>query len=124
MMKMEKVVRFCPRCNAPYSYLERRNKNGHIYVYAVHYSRENGKRKFVKCYLGAEEYENVAKMHPEMMKGLTGMHDNNRYIDYLEDVIDAVLKRKLDEEEKAMVINILENGLKRLREEQNVTISE
>ena len=52
------AYRVCPRCGRPIDWIERRVKNGHVYIYAYHYVKdENGKRKVKKCYLGPEKYD-------------------------------------------------------------------
>jgi len=115
----EKVVRFCPRCNTPYSYIERRVKSGHTYYYAVHETRVDGKRHVHKCYLGAEEYTYVKMMHPEMLESLSGMHDNERYIRYLEDIIEILKRRITNEEQANRVRNILREGVEKFSQSSN-----
>jgi ribosomal protein S27AE len=47
--------RICPRCGSYISYVERRNKNGNIYFYAVHRWRgKEGRNHTRKCYLGKD----------------------------------------------------------------------
>ncbi|MEM3145524.1 MAG: hypothetical protein QW332_06020, partial [Thermoproteota archaeon] len=110
----KRIVKFCPRCEQPYSYVEKRKKNNHTYFYAVHITKIDGKRHFHKCYLGAETYDYVQRMHPEMIGSLTGMVDKERYIKYLESIIDAVSEMELEEEQSRQVIKILEEGIEKL----------
>jgi len=75
-----KVV--CPRCRG-LGYWERRFRNGHVYVYVLH--REG--RKVHRCYLGAEEYDYVERLHN---LGLAGMHDDGRFERYAEELLDRL----------------------------------
>ena len=117
--KPEKVIRFCPRCQNPYSYIEKRKKNGHVYCYSVHETRIDGKRHVHKCYLGAEEYTYVKMMHPEMLEKLSGMHDNERYIRYLEDIIKLLEQRITEEGQANRVKNILREGVEKFSQLSN-----
>ena len=86
------VIRVCPRCGLPYSYIERRVVGGRVYLYAVHVSkvREGGrsKRKVRKCYLGPEDsYEYVSKLHEREGIVLRGLADRQRIIKYLDAII-------------------------------------
>lgn len=112
-------IRFCPRCNQPYSYIEKRKKGEHIYFYAVHIAKVDGKNKYHKCYLGAKEYEYVRMMHPEMFQSLTGMHDQERYVKYLEDILDIITEMRLENGQRQVLISILEKGLLKLRGEEH-----
>jgi len=120
----KKVVKFCPRCEQPYSWLEKRNKDGHIYYYAVHLISDGKERHVHKCYLGAEEYDYVKRMHPEMIVNMSGMVDNSRYIRYLEDIIGIIEKIRLDEAQKKEVLNILKNGIERVSKIKTVEVEE
>ena len=77
----------CPKCGKPYSYIEEIDIGGRTYLYAVHYVKdENGKRKKKRCYLGPKEgYEYVSKTHDLEFYGMT---IEDRYIRYLEGIID------------------------------------
>jgi hypothetical protein len=110
----EKVLRFCPRCGNPYTYIDKKVKNGHTYYYAVHVYKVDGKRKVHKCYLGAKEYTYVKAMHPEMFENLTGMVDKDRYIRYLEDIAEVVSNMILSDEQKHRVKTALRQALNRL----------
>jgi len=106
-------TKICPRCNEPYSYLEKRVVHDRIYYYAVHVSIVNDKRKIKKCYLGAKEYYYVKKLHEDSELNLTGIFEKDRYLQYLDQILYSLVHNGLSEEEK----NILKTKLRRaLRE--------
>jgi len=81
--------RVCPRCGERYSYLETSKRASNVYVYAVHYYYENGKRKKRKCYLGPlESYIYVTKLHTDVIRPeglvLEGAISENRAVRYIE----------------------------------------
>lgn len=83
--------RVCPRCGAPYSYVERReSKGGRVYNYAVHYYYRDGKRKVKRCYLGPDAYEYVSRLHSKEGLTLRGMVDGERALAYLDALINYV----------------------------------
>lgn len=86
--------RICPRCKLPYSYLERRQVGDRVYLYTVHESREHGKRRIKKCYLGPDKYRYVSKLHSPEGLVLRGLHDQDRVIDYLESLLQYLLEEK------------------------------
>jgi hypothetical protein len=69
-------------------YWERRSRNGHVYVYVLH--REG--RHVRRCYLGAEAYDYVERTNP---LGLVGMHDDDRFERYAEELLDRLNARQL-----------------------------
>jgi len=77
----------CPKCGEPYSYVEEIDIGGRLYLYAVHYVKdESGKRRKKRCYLGPKDgYEYVSKTHEITFYGLDRQ---DRYIRYLEEIID------------------------------------
>jgi hypothetical protein len=77
----------CPKCGQPYSYIEEIDIGGRLYLYAVHYVKdESGKRKKKRCYLGPKDgYEYVSKTHEIIFYGLDRQ---DRYIRYLEEILD------------------------------------
>jgi len=79
--------KICPRCGEPYRWIYRENIHGRSYLYAVHeYVDENGRKRRRKCYLGPEgNYEYVSATHDLEFYGLT---KEDRYIRYLEEIID------------------------------------
>ena len=120
--------RTCPRCGAPYSYIEKREKDGRIYYYAVHYFYgDDGRRHARKCYLGPDTYIYVSKLHKSLV--LEGMIEKGRIMDYVRD-----LEREIDllpEDFKAADKRRLVEGLRRLedkvreiREDLELSISE
>ena len=111
-MGRERVVRFCPRCGMSYNYISTNRVNGHTYYYAVHVVKDGAKRRVHKCYLGAKDYVYVRLMHPEMFENMTGMVDSNRYIRYLEDIINVLARSKLDDSQRRHIKGILEEGLR------------
>jgi hypothetical protein len=106
-------TKLCPRCNEPYSYVEKRVVHDRIYYYAVHVSIVNDKRKIKKCYLGAKEYYYVKKLHEDSELNLTGIFEKDRYLQYLDQILYSLVHNGLSEEEK----NVLKAKLRRaLRE--------
>jgi len=79
--------KICPRCGEPYRWIYRENIHGRSYLYAVHeYVDENGRKRRRKCYLGPEgNYVYVSATHDLEFYGLT---KEDRYIRYLEEIID------------------------------------
>jgi hypothetical protein len=69
-------------------YWERRSKGEHVYVYVLH--REG--RKVHRCYLGAEAYDYVERMHN---MGLVGMQDDGRFERYAEELLDRLKPKQL-----------------------------
>jgi len=82
----------CPKCGRVIDWVERRVRNGHVYVYAAHVSVVNGKRKITKCYLGPERYTYATKTHSDMgieLKGMAYEIDGgrgSRLLDYINDL--------------------------------------
>jgi len=77
----------CPRCGQPFRWIYSETIHGRAYLYAVHeYVDENGRKRRRKCYLGpADSYEYVSKTHDLEFYGMT---KDDRYIRYLEEIID------------------------------------
>lgn len=80
-MPREKV---CPRCGAPYSYIERLRIGGNTYLYAVHYVGKGKSRRKERCYLGPERYINAERLLKLNLRGVTS-------IDY-EEVAEAAIQ--------------------------------
>jgi hypothetical protein len=59
-----------------------------VYVYVLH--REG--RKIHRCYLGAEAYDYVERLHN---MGLAGMHDDGRFERYATELLDRLKPRQL-----------------------------
>jgi len=110
-MKEKKI---CPRCGLKYSYIERRRVGDQVYLYAVHYSKEKGKRRVHKCYLGPESsYIYVSKMHEFSLRGPI---DRLRILNYLDAILNLLLleREKLDEKTRREIIQKLRRALKGL----------
>jgi len=76
----------CPRCGKPFRWIYKETIHGRTYLYAVHEEIEGNKKKRRKCYLGpADSYEYVSKTHDLEFYGMT---KDDRYIRYLEEIID------------------------------------
>jgi len=88
-MSREALLRkgICPRCGKPFRWIYSETIHGRTYLYAVHeYVDENGRKKRRKCYLGpSDSYEYVSKTHDLEFYGMT---KDDRYIRYLEEIID------------------------------------
>lgn len=89
--RKEKDPRICPRCGTKYSYIEEREVNGRRYYYAVHYRSENGKRVKKKCYLGADIYEYVNRLHGDMFM-VRGLVERNP-VEYLREILDYIVNQ-------------------------------
>ena len=95
--------RICPRCGQKYNWLnEVSNKNGRVYVYAVHViSWKNGKPKVRKCYLGPKDgYVYVSKMHEKEGLDLRPLTDVDRALEYLEEIVDYLNEKGSEEQKK------------------------
>ena len=85
------MVKVCPRCGEPFSYVERRKGEYNEYFYAVHVKREGKKRRIRKCYLGpADSYKNVTHMHTEENLELKGLMDKNRAVEYVNRLLNYI----------------------------------
>jgi hypothetical protein len=84
-------------------YWERRSKGEHVYVYVLH--REG--RHVRRCYLGAEAYDYVERLHN---MGLVGMQDEDRFERYAEELLDRLNARQL-----ARLKELIEARLARLQ---------
>ena len=103
-MKREKV---CPRCGLKYSYIERRRVGDQVYLYAVHYLKVEGKRRVHKCYLGPESsYIYVSRLHEFTLRGPL---DKKRVLKYLSSLLDILVLRKdeLDQKTRSEIIEKL-----------------
>lgn len=82
-------VKTCPRCSQPYKYVEKRLIKEQTYYYALHYYfDENGRKHVKKCYLGAETYIYVKRVHMDSKINFHGYIIQNRYKEYLKDAKD------------------------------------
>ena len=79
MIPREATRALCPRCGSP-GYEEVRNVQGRTYFYFVHVTKEDGKRRVHKCYLGPRLYRYVERLNP---LGLAGLIDRDRFIQYI-----------------------------------------
>jgi len=86
----------CPKCGRVIDWVERRVRNGHVYIYAAHVSVVNGKRKIEKCYLGPERYTYATRTHSDMgieLKGMAYEIDSgpgSRLLDYINDLANKL----------------------------------
>ncbi|MGB9734461.1 MAG: hypothetical protein ACPL2E_07715 [Conexivisphaera sp.] len=114
-----RIVRVCPRCGAPYTYLERRARGGVIYYYAVHEEHEGGRRIRTKHYLGPEVYTAGQVTHLKIGVELEGATtpDPARLRQYLTAVLDAIVARRgeFSKDELEAVRRELERALAELK---------
>jgi len=112
------VVRLCPRCGLPFSYLERHVVGGRVYFYAVHYygRDECGRKRVRKCYLGPVFYVYGSKTHEREGLILRGLIDSERILNYLDAIINYFKRSSLDERLKRKVIGKLKEALRILEE--------
>jgi len=111
-MKGEKKL--CPRCGLKYSYIERRRVRGQVYLFAVHYHKENEKRRVKKCYLGPEsDYLYVSKMHEFTLKGPL---DKDRTLKYLDALLDLIVARReeLNKESRRRIVEKMKRTIEQL----------
>jgi hypothetical protein len=86
----------CPKCGRVIDWVERRVRNGHVYIYAAHVSVVNGRRKITKCYFGPERYTYATKTHSDMGIELKGMAyeidggPGSRLLDYINDLANKL----------------------------------
>jgi len=93
----------CPICGQP-GYLEARSTPSNTYYYYVHVSKEGGRRKVRKCYLGPSEYKYVSIFNPF---GLKGAVDPERFAKYA-----RALVRELSPDQLQVLHKIVEEKLK------------
>ena len=114
-MAEEKI---CPRCGLPYSYIEKHGK----YYYAVHYlgysKTPSGRvrKKVRKCYLGADIYNYVTRLHFREGLILRGLIDPDRAISYINALINYIRRSKLDPGEALKLADKFQELAKALRE--------
>lgn len=109
------MVKLCPRCGLPYSYIERKRVRNREYFYAVHEIRGKGKRKRRKCYLGPREYLYVTSLHDDLI--LRGLIDSERIIKYLIEISNHIKKiyPYLNTNTRKEILSLLEKLLNDLR---------
>lgn len=112
---MEKV---CPRCGERYSYIERRRVGRNVYLYAVHYWRdESGRRRVRKCYLGPLTYEYVSHLHDFTLRGLSVKERNLQYLETLLHLVAGqVQRREVPLSEVRNLLRIVQDFLKICRD--------
>jgi len=87
----------CPRCGNMYKYTETRVINGQKYFYAIHiYRDENNRKRVHKCYMGAETYIYVKRVHEDTNIQFHGYTVPNRYQEYMKDIIDYIERDKVN----------------------------
>jgi len=90
--------RVCPRCGQKYSYIEKRKKNGQIYLYAVHRWKEGKKNKIKKCYLGPKDsYIYVTALHSPEGLVLLGLMNHDRAVQYLQALTEYFSEKTKEE---------------------------
>jgi len=88
-------VKTCPRCNKEYKYTEKRRYAKQTYYYAIHlWMDETGKKRVHKCYLGAETYIYVKRVHMDSNINFHGYTVEDRYKQYIKDINDYLNRDK------------------------------
>ena len=97
---MRTVIRVCPRCGRPYSYIRERRVNSRVYLYAVHYYRDSsGRRRVKECYLGPKDYyKYVTRMHEKEGLVFKGLIEQERVLEYLDAIVNYVVHNGNGEE--------------------------
>ena len=109
-------VELCPRCGNPVSWYEKRHTKSGTYVYAVHYSNIDGKKRIRKCYLGPiGEYKYVNRLHLREGLRLKGATHRFRVLDYIKELAEYLMVADMPESEIPIVARELEEVAKRLR---------
>jgi hypothetical protein len=94
----------CPRCGKPYKYTEKRIIAEQTYYYAIHIFRDTtGKKHVHKCYMGAENYIYVKRVHEDSSIQFHGYTVENRYKEYMRDIRDYINRDKKHGENKTRV---------------------
>jgi hypothetical protein len=94
----------CPRCGNSYKYTEKRIIAEQTYYYAIHITKdETGKKHVRKCYLGAETYIYVKRVHMDSDIKFHGYTVENRYKEYMRDIRDYIERDKAHGENKTRV---------------------
>jgi hypothetical protein len=99
----------CERCGAKIDYVERKVTEFNTYLYAIHVTKEGGKWRTRKCYLGPEEeYKNVTKLHADK-EGLIlrGLMDQERDIEYFERLAEHFMSMELDDRRREKLQRIV-----------------
>ncbi|MEM2502368.1 MAG: hypothetical protein QXR02_06680 [Acidilobaceae archaeon] len=96
----------CPKCWESGSlYSVKTGSNTYYYVY--HGKTSEGKIR--RCYLGPTDYKYVSKLHDFTLQG---SHQVNRYIEYLEDIVESLTEKASEEKDKDKVVEALKQAMK------------
>jgi len=88
-------VKICPRCGGEYKYVEKRVIKSQTYYYALHITKDEDGRKHVhKCYLGAQQYIYVKRVHQDSNINFHGYVVQDRYQKYAKCVKDYLNRDK------------------------------
>jgi len=112
------ATRVCPRCGCSFSYIKEKKINGRVYLYAVHYYRDDsGRRRMRECYLGPKDYyEYVTKMHEKEGLVLKGLICAERLIEYLDAIIDYMKNNNVDKNLVKYILERVEEIKRKFRE--------
>ena len=107
-----RVIRVCPRCGRPCSYIRERKVNGRVYLYAVHYYRDStGRRRVKECYLGPKDhYKYVTKMHEKEELVFKGLIEQERILEYFDAIVNYMAN---SDNVKELIKRILERYARR-----------
>ena len=120
----------CPKCGLPISYIDSYKRGGNTYYLAVHYlgyvKDQTGKvkKKIKKCYLGPKEYVYVSALHQDLRLVFRGLLENERILNYLKALREALedmkLRRELLVELKKIAQDIVRIVDRKLEPEESV----
>jgi hypothetical protein len=114
----EEEEKKCPVCNQPYSYIEKRIREGKystgVYYYAVHTKGLPEGKKVKKCYLGSGAYYYVEKFQD---LDLSGYIDEERYLRYAINILDKLNGEELQKLDGKLVMNFVLNIISKLDKE-------
>ncbi len=107
-----RVIRVCPRCGRPCSYIRERKVNDRVYLYAVHYYRDStGRRRVKECYLGPKDhYKYVTKMHEKEELVFKGLIEQERILEYFDAIVNYMAN---SDNVKELIKRILERYARR-----------
>lgn len=110
--------RVCPRCRGPYSYIEvkryynERSGTEQEYRFAVHYHRQNGRRR--RCALGPLSYIRGTETQVDVGLVVRGALMEGREVEYLTAVligVEDLVARGLSVDKVRQVVKILRDSL-------------
>nr|CAH65783.1 hypothetical protein [Sulfolobus neozealandicus] len=108
----------CPRCSEFARYIDVDERDGHFYIYAIHYNgtRGHGKPKLERHYLGALEYDYVERFNNINLQGL---FNEKRHVEYIKNAANQIDSDRLTAYDFAETLDSLSKNLKSMIIDEN-----